>query len=262
MEESEASILYTREDAIALIRLNRPRKLNAIDPRMVRELGETIAAIRADPAIRAVIITGEGRAFSAGADIAAMAAMPDPPAFYRFIEAIQTTFSAIEELDRPVIAAINGIALGGGCELALCCDLRVMAEDAAIGVPEITLGMLPGAGGTQRLPRHLPPAIARQAIYFGEPLPAAQAGQHGLVNSVVPREEVLPTARAWARKLVELPPLALRAAKLLVQTSLDADLHTGIAAERQTVAFLFGTRDRAEGMRAFLDKRAPRFLGQ
>lgn len=262
MAEDEATILWSREDAIALIRLNRPRKLNAIDPRMVREIGETIAAIRADPAIRVIVITGEGRAFSAGADIAAMAAMPDPPAFYRFIEAIQTAFTAVEELDRPVIAAINGVALGGGCELALCCDLRVMAEEARIGVPEITLGMLPGAGGTQRLPRHLPLAIARQLIYLGEPLSAEQAWRYGLVNGVVSREEVLPAALEWAQRLCKLPPLALRAAKLLVQTSLDADLHTGIAMERQTVALLFGTRDRAEGMRAFLDKRAPQFLGQ
>lgn len=253
---------YRCDDRVALVQLNRPEKLNAINPAMVRELRAVVEAVRADDSARVVIFTGHGRAFSAGADIAQLVDMTGPPEFLRFIEDIQITYNAIEDLGVPTIGALNGMAYGGGCELALACDLRIMAEDATLGVPEIKIGVLPGAGGTQRLAHMLPPAIAKQMIYFGEPLSSAEALRHGLVNAVVAKERVLATAWEYARRLAQLPPLALRSAKLLVHAGMNADLKTGIEAERQALAFLFGTDDRREGMRAFLEKRTAAFSGR
>jgi enoyl-CoA hydratase len=247
---------------VALVRLNRPDRLNAINPEMVREIARVVESVRADDSVRVLVLTGNGRAFSAGADISRLVQFPGPAEFVTFVEEIQTAFNALEDLGRPTIAAVNGIAFGGGCELALACDLRILAEDAALGVPEIKIGVLPGAGGTQRLSRMLPAAIAKQMIYFGEPLPAPLCLQHGLVNEVVPREKVSDTAIAWAEKLAKLPPLALRSGKLLVHGAADLGLKEGIEAERQALAFLFGTADRTEGMRAFLEKRPATFRGK
>ena len=167
------SFEYSLTDGIALVRLNRPNKLNAIDNVMVREFGELAANVKADKNVRVVVFTGNGRAFCAGADIASLNSIENGGDFMVHIETIQKTFNALDDLDRPTIAAINGIAFGGGCELSLVCDFRIMAEEALIGVPEILIGVLPGAGGTQRLSKMLPPAIAKQMIYLGEPLKAA-----------------------------------------------------------------------------------------
>lgn len=256
------SFEYSLNDGIAVVRLNRPHKLNAIDNVMVREFGELAANIRADKNARVVIFTGNGRAFCAGADIASLNSIENSGDFMVHIETIQKTFNALDDLDRPTIAAINGLAFGGGCELSLVCDFRIMAEEASMGVPEILIGVLPGAGGTQRLAKMLPPAIAKQMIYLGEPLKAAQALQFGLVNQVVPAAQVLEAAMELARRLLKMPPLGVRCAKLLVHTGMNADLKTGIEAERQAMAFLFGTEDRVEGMGAFLAKREAVFKGR
>ena len=253
---------YSLQDGIGLVRLNRPNKLNAIDAVMAREFGELVAAVRADRNVRVLVFTGNGRAFCAGADIANLNSVSSSGEFMSFIETLQVTFNLLEDLDRPTIAAVNGLALGGGCELALACDFRIMAEEALIGVPEILIGVLPGAGGTQRLPKMLPPAIAKQMIYFGEPLKSAQAAAFGLVNAVVPAAQVLETAMEWARRLLKQPPLAIRAAKILVQAGVNADQKTGVEAERLAMAFLFGTEDRVEGMGAFLAKRSANFKGR
>ncbi|HTT77937.1 MAG TPA: enoyl-CoA hydratase/isomerase family protein [Candidatus Binataceae bacterium] len=253
---------YGLQDGVGLVRLNRPNKLNAIDAVMVREFGELVAAVRADRNVRVLVFTGNGRAFCAGADIANLNRFSSGGEFMSFIEALQVTFNLLEDLDRPTIAAVNGLALGGGCELALSCDFRIMAEDASIGVPEILIGVLPGAGGTQRLSKMLPPAIAKQMIYFGEPLKSSQALSFGLVNAVVPSAQVLETAMEWARRLLKQPPLAVRAAKMLVHAGINADQKTGVEAERLAMAFLFGTEDRAEGMGAFLAKRGAEFKGK
>jgi enoyl-CoA hydratase len=253
---------YSLTDGIALVRLNRPTKLNSIDAAMVREFGELVAAVRADKSVRVVVFTGNGRAFCAGADISNLNSIQNSGEFMGFIEQVQIAFNAIEDLDRPTIAAINGLAFGGGCELSLVCDFRIMAAEAQIGVPEITIGVLPGAGGTQRLSKMLPPAIAKRMIYLGEPLTSAEALQFGLVNAVVPSAEVLDNAFAFARRLLKMPPLAVRCAKLLVHTGMNADLKSGIEAERQAMAFLFGTEDRVEGMGAFLAKRPATFKGR
>jgi enoyl-CoA hydratase len=253
---------YASEDGIGVVRLNRPTKLNAIGPATVRELRAVADAVREDAKTRVLVFTGAGRAFSAGADIAELVKMASPPAFLRFIEDIQTTYNAIEDLPIPTVAAVNGLAYGGGCELALACDFRLMAEDATLGVPEILIGALPGAGGTQRLSHMLPPAIAKQMIYFGEPMSADRALQYGLANAVVPSGQAMEVAMEWARRLSRLPPLALRSAKILVHTGMNTDLKTGIEAERHTLAYLFGTEDRREGMHAFLEKRPAVFTGR
>jgi enoyl-CoA hydratase len=253
---------YSLDQGIALVKLNRPSKLNSIDAVMVREFGELVANVRTDRSVRVLVFTGNGRAFCAGADISHLAGIGSSGEFMAFIETIQLAFSAIDDLDRPTIAAVNGLAFGGGCELAIACDLRIMAEEALIGVPEIKIGVLPGAGGTQRLSHMLPPAIAKQMIYFGEPVTAQKAMQFGLVNEVVPSAQVLETALEWARRLLKMPPLAVRCAKMLVHAGVNADLKTGIEAERQAMGFLFGTEDRVEGMGAFLQKRAASFNGR
>ena len=154
-------LVYEAREGVALLRLARPEKLNAIDSQMVAELRSAIETVRGDESVRAVVVTGSGRAFSAGADVSELAELGGAADFLRFLDDIQTTFTALESLPVPVIAALNGLAYGGGLELALACDLRVMAEDATLGLPEIRLGLLPGAGGTQRLPRMIPPAIAK-----------------------------------------------------------------------------------------------------
>lgn len=253
---------FSVADDIGLVRLNRPAKLNSIDVTMVREFGELIASVRADRAVRVLVFTGNGRAFCAGADISNLQSVGGAAEFMRFIETIQITFNALDDLDRPTIAAINGLAFGGGCELALSCDFRIMADDASIGVPEIKIGILPGAGGTQRLSHMLPPAIAKRMIYLGDPLTSAQALQFGLVNEVAPAAKVLDSALELARRLIKMPPIAIRSAKMLVHAGMNCDLKTGIEAERQALGFLYGTEDRAEGMGAFLAKREAVFRGK
>jgi len=253
---------YSCHDQIATVKLNRPKKLNAISPTMVRELRAVADAVRDDRGVRVVVFHGDGRTFSSGADIAELVRMKTPPEFMRFIEDIQTAFNAIEDLEVPTIAALNGLAYGGGCELAISCDFRIMAADTTIGVPEIKIGALPGAGGTARLSKMLPPAIAKQMIYFGDPLDSATALRLGLVNLVVPAERVLETANDWARRLAALPPLGLKCAKTLVHAGINADLKTAMEAARAGLAFLYGTEDRHEGMAAFLDKRAAKFSGR
>jgi enoyl-CoA hydratase len=256
------TLQYECADGIAIVRLNRPGKLNAINPEMIDDFRKLVGEVRANPAARIVIFTGNGRAFCAGADIAALAKVGGPPDFMSFIEGVQTALNMIDDLDRPVIAAINGIAYGGGCELSLCCDFRVIAEDASIGVPEIKIGLLPGAGGTQRLPRMLPTAIAKQMIYTGDPLTAAQAFHHGLVNEIAPAGQALEVAIQLAQKLLKLPPVGLRCAKLLVDIAQNGSLKTGIEAERQAMGLLYATEDRKEGLGAFLERRDAKFTGR
>lgn len=263
VSEDRASerVTVERRGPAGVVRLDRPRRLNAIDRAMVRELDRAVQALGEDPSVAAVVFTGEGRAFSAGADIAEISQMDGPQEFLAFSREIQAAFDRIDDLPKPTIAAINGVAFGGGCELALACDLRVMADDASLGLPEVKIGVLPGAGGTQRLRRLVPEAVAKHVLLFGDPLPAADALRLGLVNELVAAVGVVDTAVAWAERLADRPPLALRAAKELVRAA-GGDLGSGLRAEQQAVALLFGTEDAREGMQAFLDKRPARFLGR
>ena len=255
------TLTYADADGVATVVLNRPDKLNALNQRMVDELHEVVANVRRQN-LRVLVFSGAGRMFCAGADLAELTALDSPTTFLRYLDAIQGVFDEIERLPCASIAAIHGGAYGGGCELAIACDFRVMANDAKIGVPEVKLGVLPGAGGTQRLPRLLPPALAKEMLVLGDPIDAEQALRFGVVNRVVPRAELEGAANELARRVLAMPPLAVAAAKQLAHAAGEADLTSGLDAERRTVAFLFGTEDGREGIRAFTEKRAAKFVGR
>ena len=238
-------------DGVAVLRLDRP-KLNALDAAMQRRIGALAVECGDRDDVAAVVITGGERVFAAGADIVEMERLgyADMAAH---ASVLQGAFRAVARIPKPVVAAVNGYALGGGCELALCADLRIAAEDATLGQPEIKLGIIPGAGGTQRLARLVGPSRAKELIFTGRFVGAAEALAIGLVDQVVPPAEVLPAALAWARQFVGGPRLALRAAKECVDRGGEVDLDTGLELERVQFAALFATEDRAAGMRAFLE---------
>ncbi len=253
---------YVADAGVGVMTLNRPERLNALDTGLARAIESQCLRLRDDRSLRALIVRGAGRVFCAGADIADMQAHDDVDGHYRFLAAMQNAVDAVEALPVPTIAAVHGIAFGGGCELALACDFRLCEPNARLGVPEIKLGLIPGAGGTQRLSRLLPAAIAKQMIYLGEPLDAQTALHHGLVNELSAPGEIDVLARAWATRLAALAPLALRSGKHLVHGAALGGLANGVEAERQAVAYLLGSQDAQEGMAAFLAKRPPRFEGR
>jgi enoyl-CoA hydratase len=252
----------THEGRVAVVTLDRPDKLNAIGAHTLRDLDGVITALESDSGVGAVVITGDGKAFSAGADIAEMSSFDHPHDFSVFIELMTDVYDNIERLPKPSIAAINGIAFGGGFELALACDLRVMAESARVGLPEVKLGLLPGGGGTQRLARAVPAAVAKRMLMTGDPMGAADAHRFGLANEVTPVETVVDRAVELAAQLANGPALALAAAKRLVDNGRSMPLSAAIAYERETVSMLFGSADGIEGVRAFVDKRPPKFIGR
>jgi enoyl-CoA hydratase/carnithine racemase len=247
-------------DGIGTIRLDRP-PMNALNVQVQEELRAAATAATADPAVRAVVVYGGERVFAAGADIKEMAAMGYVDMAARARE-LSSAFDAVARIPKPVVAAITGYALGGGCELALACDWRVAATDAKLGQPEITLGVIPGAGGTQRLPRLVGPARAKDLIMSGRFVDAEEALAIGLVDRVVPAGEVYGAAVALVERYAQGPAQALRAAKLAVDGGLDRDLASGLAWESQLFAALFATEDKDEGMAAFVDKRKPDFTGR
>ena len=239
-------------DGVGTLRLDRP-PMNALDiatQDRLRELAEE-AAVRDD--VRAVVIYGGEKVFAAGADIKEMQAM-DHAAMVVRSKGLQDSFTAVARIPKPVVAAVTGYALGGGCELALCADIRIAGERAKLGQPEILLGLIPGAGGTQRLARLVGPAKAKDLIFTGRQVKAPEALDMGLVDRVVPDAEVYEQARAWAAKLAAGPAMALRAAKASVDAGLETDLDTGLTIERNWFAGLFATEDRATGMRSFVEE--------
>ncbi|MFP5283077.1 MAG: enoyl-CoA hydratase/isomerase family protein [Actinomycetes bacterium] len=248
--EQQPPVRLQVADGVAVLRLDRP-KLNALDAAMQRAIGAAASECGRRSDVSAVVITGGERVFAAGADIKEMAGMGHAD-MVAHSAVLQAAFRAVAHIPKPVVAAVNGYALGGGCELALCADVRIAGEDATFGQPEIKLGVIPGAGGTQRLARLVGPGRAKELIYTGRLVGAAEALALGLVDRVVPADQVFATAHAWAVQFVGGPALALRAAKECVDGGLDLDLDRGLELERVQFAALFGTEDREIGMRSFV----------
>jgi enoyl-CoA hydratase/carnithine racemase len=249
-------------DGVGTIRLDRP-KMNAINARLRDELAEAARAADADPAVRAVVLYGGERVFAAGADIKEMAEISYVEATAH-CRALQESLDAVARIGAPVVAAITGYALGGGLELALCADFRVAGESAKVGQPEIQLGVIPGAGGTQRLPRLIGPSRAKDLIFTGRHVAADEALALGLVDAVVPDAEVYEAARAMAARYAGGPAAALRAAKEAVDAGLEVDLATGLEIERLHFAGMFATEDQRIGMRSFVEEGPgkARFVGR
>jgi enoyl-CoA hydratase/carnithine racemase len=238
-------------DGTGTIRLNRP-PMNAIDSRMQEELRDAAHQVSADQAVRAVVLYGGEKVFAAGADVKEFAAMSHEDVM-RDAERISSSVDAVARIPKPVIAAVTGYALGGGCELALAADFRVSAEDAKWGQPEILLGIIPGMGGTQRLPRLIGPARAKDLIYTGRMIDAGEALGLGLVDTVVPADDVYRTAVDLATSYAAGPALALQAAKAAIDDGLDTDLGSGLRLESHLFATLFATADRETGIQSFLE---------
>jgi enoyl-CoA hydratase/carnithine racemase len=247
---------------VATIRLDRP-KMNAVNAQLRDELAEAARAADADPAVRAVVLYGGERVFAAGADIKEMADMSYAD-MTEHCRALQNSLNTVARIGAPVVAAITGYALGGGLELALCADFRVAGESAKVGQPEIQLGVIPGAGGTQRLPRLVGPAKAKDLIFTGRHVEAGEALAIGLVDKVVPDDQVYAAATELAARYAEGPAVALRAAKEAVDAGLEVDLDTGLEIERLHFAGLFATEDQKLGMRSFVEEGPgkARFLGR
>jgi enoyl-CoA hydratase len=239
------------EDGVATIRLDRP-PMNAINTELQEELRAAAARVTADAAVRAVVLYGGAKVFAAGADVKEFAGQ-DHAYMLRDAGRLSSSLDAVARIPKPVIAAVTGYALGGGCELALTADFRVSADNAKWGQPEILLGIIPGAGGTQRLPRLIGPAKAKDLVYTGRFVDAEEALAIGLVDAVVPAADVYPTAMAMAAKFAKGPALALAAAKAAIDGGLDADVGTGLRLESHLFASLFATEDRRIGMQSFIE---------
>jgi enoyl-CoA hydratase len=256
------TLLYEKRDGIATVTVNRPEKLNALNQTVMKELGACFGAIRDDDGVRAAILTGAGeKAFVAGADINELARQT-PVRGKETSLAGQRILDAIEDLGKPVIAAVNGYALGGGCELAMACTLRIASENARFGQPEVKLGIIPGYAGTQRLPRLVGKGLAHQMILTGETVSAEEAYRIGLVNQVVPLSELMKAAEALARKIMANAPLAVKFALEAVNHGMEMMAEQGQFLEATLFGLCCTTADMKEGTRAFLEKRPAKFTGK
>ncbi len=240
------------EDGVATIRVDRP-KMNALNAQVQEEIRAAAAECTDREDIKAVVVWGGERVFAAGADVKEMADMSYTE-MVRRSGALQSAFTAVAKIPKPVVAAVNGYALGGGCELAMCADIRIAAEDAVLGQPEILLGIIPGAGGTQRLTRLVGPAKAKDLVFTGRFVKAEEALAIGLVDRVVPADQVYTEALGWARQFTNAATYALRAAKESIDRGVEVDLETGLEIERQQFAALFATEDRSIGMSSFVEQ--------
>lgn len=256
---SEPLVLVDSQYPLAVVHLNRPDKLNALSPEMLRALAEAFEALHVDEQVRVIVVYGGERAFAAGADIEAMATAGPVDIYLRNTRALWQRLWAI---DKPVVAAVRGVAFGGGCELALGCDLIVAGETARFAQPEIKLGIMPGAGGTQRLARAIGPARAMEMVLTGEPLSARAALHAGLLNRVVPDERVLAEALELAAVVAERPAVAVRLARQALRYGHERTLLEGMDLERRNYLLTYDTQDQKEGMAAFLEKRDAKFLNR
>jgi len=251
-------LLFKKERNIGILSINRPDALNALNSIVLDELNEAIDVINNDEDVHVIILTGEGRAFVAGADIGEMKNM-NPIEARAFAEKGLSLFRKIELLEKPVIAAINGFALGGGCELSMSCDIRIASEKAKFGQPEVGLGITPGFAGTQRLSRLVGIGRAKELIFTCDIISAEEAYRIGLVNKVVPGQELMTSAIEMANKILSKSQLAIRYANAAINRGIETDLDTGMAIEKDLFGLCFATEDQKEGMGAFLEKRTPNY---
>ncbi|MCF8565632.1 enoyl-CoA hydratase/isomerase family protein [Alicyclobacillus tolerans] len=249
------------EGPVAILTLNRAKQLNALNRQVLTELKEHLDALQTQKDVRTVLVTGDGRAFAAGADISQMNNLT-PNEAQEFAQFGQSVFSQLEALPQPTIALVQGYALGGGMELAMACDVRIAAQGAKFGQPEVTLGILPGFGGSQRLPRIVGQGRALHIMLSGEMIDAEQALSYGLVTAVVPPEQLLSAGFEYADKLHKLGPVALQMVKRAVYEGAETDIQRGLALEAALFGSCFTTADREEGMTAFLERRKPSFTGR
>ncbi|WP_054635589.1 enoyl-CoA hydratase [Thalassobacillus sp. C254] len=258
----ENQVALEKKGNVAIITLNRPRAANALSLQMLQELNHYFQDLSFDDSVRTLIITGAGdKVFCAGADLKERAGM-DPVQVKKTVALIRKTVEAVEKLPQPVIAAMNGSALGGGLELALACDIRVAAEDGKYGLPETSLAIIPGAGGTQRLPRLIGAEKAKELIFTSKKISGREAEQIGLVSCSAQSAEVLSVAQEIAGKIAENGPVALKQAKKAVNAGLETDLNTGLTLEEKCYEVIIPTKDRLEGLQAFKEKRKPQYSGK
>lgn len=246
-------------ESIGYITLNRPKVLNALNRLMVREIVEALEDFDQNDEIKAIVMSGEGRAFAAGADIDEMA--KDDPVRLELLNQFKD-WDRIALIKKPIIGAVHGFALGGGFELALCCDILFAAENAQFGFPEIKLGVMPGAGGTQRLTKLMGKTKAMEWLWLGEPMSAGEALHYGIVNRLIAPEVLLEETVRFAKKIAQQPPLSLRLIKEAVLKAVDYSLYEGMQIERKNFYLLFSSQDQKEGMKAFIEKRKPNFEGK
>jgi enoyl-CoA hydratase/3-hydroxyacyl-CoA dehydrogenase len=256
-----STVKLSKTDRFGLITMCRPEALNALNSKVLSDLDRVIDLVRADDDIGVVIITGEGNSFVAGADIKEMMSK-SPLAARKFTQYGQYVLKRLEDLEKPVIAAVNGFALGGGCELALACDMIIASDRAKLGLPEVSLGIHPGFGGTQRLPRLIGRARAKELIFTGDMISAKEAERIGLVNKTVPGDKLIDECKNLGARILERGPVAVRLAKSAINRGTEMNLDNGLAYEIETVSLTFSTDDKSEGMNAFISKRQPEFKGK
>lgn len=253
-----SNILFKKDENIGILSINRPKALNALNSNVLDELEKAIDMVEKDEDVHILIITGEGRAFVAGADIAEMKDM-DMLESRQFANKGLRVFRKIELMEKPVIAAVNGFALGGGCELSMCCDIRIASEKAKFGQPEVGLGIIPGFAGTQRLARIVGVGRAKELIFTADMIDANEAYRIGLINKLVSSESLMDEAVAMAKKIASKGQIAVRYAKTSINRGIETDIETGMVIERDLFGLCFATEDQKEGMEAFLEKRTPRY---
>ncbi|MBS4537612.1 short-chain-enoyl-CoA hydratase [Clostridium sp. D2Q-11] len=252
------SLTLQKEDKIAILKINRPKALNALNTEVLLELDKAIEELKSDQDVNVIILSGEGKAFVAGADILEMKEKTANEA-RDFAKVGIELFRKIEMIEKPVIAAVNGFALGGGCELSMACDMRIASEKAKFGQPEVGLGITPGFAGTQRLPRLVGSAKAKELIFTGDVIDAKEAERIGLVNKVVNPEELMDETMKLAKKISSKAQLAVRYSKMAINRGIETDVETGMEIEKDLFALCFATEDQTEGMTAFSEKRKPDF---
>ena len=250
------NIILEKEENIAIVTFNRPEAMNVLNNQTRAEFTEAIAGVAADDEIKVLILTGSGKAFVAGSDIKEFSQTTPYVA-----HSISRLGEMVEKLEKPVIAAVNGFCLGGGCEIAMGCDIVIASEKAKFGQTEINIGIIPGGGGTQRLPRLIGVCKAKELIYTGDIISAEQADRLGLVNRVVPMDELMPAAKELAKRIATKSTAALKLAKTAINRGMQTNLESGLKYEYELYSLALSLEDRVEGVNAFLEKRAPKFVG-